>query len=86
MRPAFTKACEGREWSFELLHTDEATAAQLAAAGPLPAVVQGSADRWVRMLGPSDIERLACSPDALLDAIEDRLAELTMANCIDPLF
>ena len=83
MRPDFKQACEARAWSFDLLHIDEATAEQLAAAGPLPAVICDSTDGWVRMLGPADFEALGRNPNALLDAIESKLAVRTPANGID---
>ena len=83
MRADFKQACAGRAWDLELLHTDEASADQLAAAGPLPAVVRKTADGWVRVLGPADFALFGRSSDALLDAIEGKCVGPTSANGID---
>ena len=83
MRADFRQACAGRAWALELLHIDEATADQLAAAGPLPAVLQESSDGWVRMLGPAELAFFGRSPEALLDAIERKLDGPVPPNDVD---
>ena len=80
MRTDFKHACAGRAWAFDLLHTNEASGEQLAAAGPLPAVVRKTPDGWLRVLGPAELASFARTPEALLDAIEGKLGGQTSAN------
>lgn len=55
----------GIEWT--LLHRDEATADQLATAGPLPAVIrQIDNDSWQLVLGPSELDSCDGDPAALV--------------------
>ena len=55
----------GVEWT--LLHRDEASADQLTAAGPLPAVIrQNDNGKWELVLGPSDLDECDGDPAALV--------------------
>ena len=83
MRTDFKQACAGRAWAFDLLHTDEASAEQLAAAGPLPAVVSKTPDGWLHVLGPAELASFERNPEGLLDAIEGKLVGQTSANGVD---
>ena len=65
-RRDFDTTCNsaGIEWT--LLHRDEATPEQLAAAGPLPAVLAERQGTWKLVLGPSELDECDGDPDALV--------------------
>ncbi|WP_419917208.1 hypothetical protein [Candidatus Poriferisodalis sp.] len=65
------QACAATPVELELVHRDEATAAQLAAAAQLPAIVAHDGERWSAALSTADITACAGSPELLLE----RLAE-----------
>ncbi len=64
-RPAWRRACTDHGLEIELIHRDDASAAQMDAAVSLPAVIAGDDDRWHRLLDQDDIAALAHAPDAL---------------------
>ena len=65
-RRDFDTTCNaaGIEWT--LLHRDEASAEQLAAAGPLPAVITNDNGTWHLVLGPSELDQCNGDPAALV--------------------
>ena len=63
---SFDNACTSASIEIELLHRDEATPEQLAAATSLPAVIFQSEGKWVCILGPSDLEECHKDPDELM--------------------
>ena len=65
-RRDFDSTCStaGIEWT--LLHRDEATSEQLAAAGSLPAVISNDDGRWKLVLGPNDLDECNGDPAALV--------------------
>lgn len=63
------QACAASPVELELVHRDEASAAQLAAATQLPAIVAHDGERWSRALSTADIEACAGSPELLLDRL-----------------
>ena len=64
-RRDFDETCSaaGIEWT--LLHRDEATPEQLAAAGPLPSVIRHDNGTWQLVLGPSELDACHGDPAAL---------------------
>ena len=66
-RRDFDSTCSGAGIEWTLLHRDEATPDQLAAPGPLPAVIRQNDDgEWVLVLGPSDLDECDGDPAALV--------------------
>ena len=63
------QACAASPVELELVHRDEATAAQLAAAAQLPAIVAHDGERWLQALSTADIEAVAGLPKLLLDRL-----------------
>ena len=65
-RRDFDTTCNsaGIEWT--LLHRDEATPEQLAAAGPLPAVIAEREGTWKLVLGPGELNECDGDPAALV--------------------
>jgi hypothetical protein len=63
------QACAVSPVELELVHRDEATAAQIAAAAKLPAIVAHDGERWFEALSTADIEACAGSPELLLDRL-----------------
>jgi hypothetical protein len=65
-RRDFDSTCNsaGIEWT--LLHRDEATPEQLAAAGPLPAVIAQANGAWQPILGPGELDECNGDPAALV--------------------
>lgn len=59
------QACAASPVELELVHRDEATAAQLAAATRLPAIVAHDGERWSEAFSTADIEACAGSPELL---------------------
>ena len=71
---SFKEACEAAGVTMTLLHRDEASPEQLAAAGELP-VVLACAGAACRVLIPAgDLAACGGSPGKLLDLVEARLA------------
>lgn len=58
------------EW--ELLHRDEATIQQVAAAGDLAAVIQkvGLGEGWTRILGPLELQECGGDPAKLVEKLQ----------------
>jgi len=66
-RRDFDTTCTSAGVDWTLLHRDEASADQLTAAGPLPAVIrQEAAGSWERVLGPSELDECNGDPAALV--------------------
>ncbi len=63
------QACASSPVELELVHRNEATAAQLAAATELPAIVAHDGERWSEPLSMTDIEACAGSPEQLLERL-----------------
>jgi hypothetical protein len=61
-KKSFDDACTSASIEIELLHRDEATPEQLAAAASLPAVIALRDNQWVGVLGPADLDE--CHKDA----------------------
>jgi hypothetical protein len=62
-KSAWDSACDSAGLSVRLLHRNEATAAQLAAAGPLPAVLVNRDGAWVLVLDPEKLDGCGGDPD-----------------------
>jgi hypothetical protein len=66
-RRDFDATCSAAAIDWTLLHRDEATAEQLAAAGALPAVIrQNNSGTWELVLGPSELDECDGDPAALV--------------------
>lgn len=65
-RRDFDTTCNGAGIEWMLLHRDEATPEQLAAAGPLPAVIVEHDGKWELVLGPSELDECNGDPAALV--------------------
>ena len=63
------QACAASPLELELVHRNEATAAQLAAAAQLPAIVAHDGERWSEALSTADIAACAGSPELLLERL-----------------
>lgn len=63
------QACAASPVELELVHRDEATAAQLAAAAQFPAIVAHDGKCWSEALSTADIEGCAGSPEGLLERL-----------------
>ena len=66
-------ACRASPVPIELIHRDGATDSQLAAAGPLPAVLVGEEGTWRLAAGRELIRSLHKDPAAFLDHLEKHL-------------
>ena len=66
-------ACRASPVPIELIHRDEATGSQLAAAGSLPAVLLGDEGDWRLAADRVLISSLRKDPAALLDHLEERI-------------
>lgn len=72
-RRDFDTTCNGAGIDWTLLHRDEATPEQLAAAGLLPAVIrQNDNGAWELVLGPSDLNECDGDPAALVTKLASR--------------
>ena len=65
------QACAASPVELELVHRDEATAAQLTAAAELPAIVAYDGERWIEALSTAGIEACSGTPRLLLDCLAD---------------
>jgi hypothetical protein len=65
-KKSFDSACASASIEIELLHRDEATPEQLAAAASLPAVIAQREAKWLCVLGPSDIDECHKDPEELM--------------------
>jgi len=65
-KPGWDAACGRAGLDIELLHRDEATPEQLAAAGELPAVVENRDGQWVRVMGPAELGACNGDPDTFV--------------------
>jgi hypothetical protein len=69
-------ACRASSVPIELIHRDEATESQLAAAGDLPAVLVGEEGDWRVAADRVLISSLRDDPAALLDHLEERIQRI----------
>lgn len=65
-KKSFDATCDAADIEWELLHRDEATPEQLAAAGELPAVIAYQGDKWELVLGPRELDDCNGDPAALV--------------------
>jgi hypothetical protein len=65
----FDTTCQAAEITWDLVHRDEATAEQLAAAGPLPAVIRDNNNAWSLVLGPTDLDACNGKPEELVQRL-----------------
>ena len=65
-KKSFDATCNAADIEWELLHRDEATAKQLAAAGELPAIIVQRGDKWELILGPCELDACGGDPAALV--------------------
>ncbi|MFZ9697993.1 MAG: hypothetical protein ACO3C5_10230 [Ilumatobacteraceae bacterium] len=65
-KKSFDATCDAADIEWELLHRDEATPEQLAAAGELPAVIAYHGDKWELALGPRELDDCNGDPAALV--------------------
>ena len=70
---SFKEACAAAGVTMTLLHRDEASPEQLAAAGELPVVLAGAADHWRALVPADDLDACRGSPARLLEIVEARL-------------
>ena len=71
---SFKEVCAVAGVTMTLLHRDEASGEQLAAAGELPAVLAGSGGTWRVLVPAGDLAACEGSPGKLLEFVETRLA------------
>jgi len=64
-------ACASASLEVDLLHRDQASPAQLEAAGNLPAFVANGPDGWVCVMDATTIQRLAGQPQQLIRELLD---------------
>jgi hypothetical protein len=69
-RKDFLAACTEAAVEIELLHRNEATSEQLAAAGILPALIVEAEGTWRCVLTASDLEECAGSPAQLISRLQ----------------
>ena len=69
-RKDFFAACAEAAIQIELLHRNEATSDQLAAAGVLPALIVEVEGTWQCVLTASDLEECAGSPAQLISRLQ----------------
>ncbi len=69
---SFREACAAAGVTMTLLHRDEASPEQLAAAGRLPAVLAGADDHWRVLVPEGDLAACEGNPTELLELIEER--------------
>ena len=69
-RKDFFTACADAAIEIELLHRNEATSEQLAAAGGLPALIAHTEGTWQCVLTASDLEECAGSPAQLISRLQ----------------
>ena len=65
-KKTFDQACATAHIEIELLHRNEATAEQLAAAGALPAVIRHDGTDWTLVLGPAELDACQADPEELM--------------------
>lgn len=68
-KPEWDSACAQAGLDIDLLHRDEATDEQLAAAGDLPAVVANDGDGWRLVAGPVELARCEGKPERLVELL-----------------
>jgi len=68
-RRDFDATCSNAGIEWELLHRDEASPAQLAAAGDLPAVIAERNGQWELVLGPRELDECNGDPAALVQRL-----------------
>ena len=70
---SFKEACAAAGVTMTLLHRDEASGDQLAAAGELPVVLAGADGHWRVLVPAEDLDACKGSPAKLLEVVEARL-------------
>lgn len=70
---SWKEACAAASLTMELLHRDEASPDQLAAAGSLPAVVHSAGAGWRVLISTEELAACGGSPARLVTLIEERL-------------
>ncbi len=79
-KPEWVEGRDGLGMRFETVHLDERDAALVAATdGATPCVVALTADGWVELLGPDELEALHGDVAALFLAVRARAADLGLA-------
>ena len=68
-RRDFDTTCNAAGIDWTLLHRDEATPEQLAAAGELPAVIEQGPNGWSHVLGPSELDSCEGNPAVLVERL-----------------
>lgn len=68
-KPEWDAACARVGLEIELLHRDEASAEQLRAAGPLPAVVADDGSGWRLVAGPAELGACEGDPERLISLL-----------------
>ena len=68
---SWKQACETSDVELELVHRNEATAEQLAAATNLPAILRHRDGQWSEAIPASEIARYVGAPDALLERLDE---------------
>ncbi len=63
------QACAASPVELVLVHRDEATAAQIAAASALPSIVAHDGDGWKEALTAAEIATFKGAPEGLLDRL-----------------
>lgn len=68
-KPEWDAACARSGLEIVLLHRDEASAEQLRAAGPLPAVVADDGSGWRLVAGPAELAACNGDPESLVSLL-----------------
>lgn len=66
---SWKQACVASSVDLELVHRDEASTSQLAAAAELPAIVADDGEGWSQVMTKVDIEACAGSPENLFELL-----------------
>jgi hypothetical protein len=65
-KKTFDTTCQAADITWDLVHRDEATPEQLAAARTLPAVIRNDNGAWSLVLGPTDLDACNGEPEELV--------------------
>jgi hypothetical protein len=74
-RADWRQACDAAGLEIQLLHSDEASARQLAATTGLPSILAWSDGTWAQVLSPGDLAGMESSPARLVAALTGAVPE-----------
>lgn len=68
---SWKQACEVSDVELDLVHRDEASAEQLAAATGLPSIVRGHEGQWSEVLTADEIAPYVGAPNQFLERLDE---------------